>query len=128
MKKLSLLFLLITFSVSSMSAQTDTKEPKLLRHVVFLKFKDASTAGDIKKIENAFRELKSKIKQVSGLEWGTNNSPENLNQGLTHCFFLTFKSEKDRNDYLVHPDHKVFVGVLVPHMDKVTVLDYWAKN
>jgi hypothetical protein len=128
MKKLTLLFLLLTVAISSMNAQTATKKPTLLRHVVSLKFKESSSEADVKKVEDAFRGLKSKITQIVDLEWGTNNSPENLNQGFTHCFFLTFKSEKDREDYLVHPDHKVFGSVLGPHLDKVMVIDYWAKD
>jgi hypothetical protein len=63
---------------------------------------------------------------IKDFEWGKNTSPENLNQGLTHCFLVTFSSDKDRDTYLVHPDHKAFVEVLKPHLDKVTVLDYWA--
>jgi hypothetical protein len=101
--------------------------PKILRHVVMFKFKDSSTADDIKKVEDAFVALPNKIKTIKSIEFGTNNSPENLNQGFTHCFILTFKSEKDRDDYLPHPDHKAFGKVLGPHLDKVMVLDYWAK-
>jgi hypothetical protein len=93
---------------------------------VLLKFKDASTTAEIKKVEGAFRELPTKIKAIKGFEWGTNNSPENLNQGFTHCFFVTFKTEKDREEYLPHPAHKAFVNVLTPHLDKVLVIDYWA--
>lgn len=99
---------------------------KTLRHVVLFKFKDSASAEDIKKVEAAFVELPSKIKQIKDFEWGTNNSPEGLNQGLTHAFLLTFASEKDRDDYLVHPDHKVFGGIVGPYIDKVTVVDYWA--
>jgi hypothetical protein len=79
-------------------------------------------------VENAFRALPSKIKEIKALEWGTNNSPENLNQGFTHCFFVSFKTEKDRQEYLPHPDHKAFVDVLTPHLDKVLVIDYWAAK
>ena len=68
------------------------------------------------------------IKQIKKFEWGVNNSPEGLNQGLTHCFLVTFKSEKDREIYLPHPAHKAFVEILQPHLDKVTVIDYWAKK
>jgi len=50
-----------------------------------------------------------------------------LNKGLTHCFFVTFHSEEDRAIYLPHPDHKAFVVVLSPHLDDVTVVDYWTK-
>jgi hypothetical protein len=72
-------------------------------------------------------QVRCQIKEIKSLEWGTNNSPENLNQGFTHMFFLTFKSEADRAIYLPHPAHKAFGGVLGPHLDKVLVLDYWAN-
>ena len=92
------------------------------------KFKDSSSAADVKKVEEAFAALPGKLPQIKGYEWGKNNSPENLNQGLTHCFILTFSSEKDRDEYLVHPDHKAFGKVLGPHLDKVTVVDFWTED
>ena len=79
-------------------------------------------------MEDAFRGLAKKIKAIKDFEWGTNNSPENLNQGLTHCFLVSFASEKDREQYLPHPDHMAFVEILKPHLDKVMVIDYWAKK
>ena len=42
-------------------------------------------------------------------------------------FLLTFTSDKDRNDYLVHPAHKEFGKILGPYLDKVTVVDFWVK-
>lgn len=110
------------------NAQNTTASKQLLRHVVLFKFKDDAKPADIKSIEDAFRALSGKISQIKDFEWGTNNSPEKLNQGLTHCFFVSFKNEKDRDDYLVHSEHKVFVDILKPHLDKVTVIDYWAKK
>jgi Stress responsive A/B Barrel Domain len=95
---------------------------------VLFKFTDSSTPEDVKKIVDAFGELKGKISLIKDYEWGTNSSPENLNQGLTHCFFVTFASDKDRDDYIVHPDHQAFVEILKPHLDKVTVLDYWTER
>jgi hypothetical protein len=129
MKK-ALICLFIAFATLSTLHAQNTKKmtDKLLRHVVLLKFKDASSPADIKKVENAFRELPSKIKTVRGFEWGTNNSPENINQGFTHCFFVTFKTEKDREEYLPHPAHKAFIDVLTPHLDKVLVIDYWTAK
>jgi Stress responsive A/B Barrel Domain len=130
MKKITLHFLsfviLIIMSVSVSSAQSNSSSSKLLRHVVLFKFKDNAPTADVKKVEDAFRALAPKIKLIKDFEWGTNNSPENLNQGLTHCFLVTFSSEKDRDTYLTHPDHVAFVEVLKPHLDKATVLDYWA--
>lgn len=105
-----------------------TTSGTLLRHVVLFKFTDSSTPDDVKKVEDAFRALPAQIKEIKNFEWGTNNSPENLNQGFTHCFLVTFASEKDREVYLPHPAHQAFVNVLTPHLDKVLVIDYWAKK
>ncbi|HEX8279680.1 MAG TPA: Dabb family protein [Segetibacter sp.] len=129
MKKAFTLLLILTAFISTLHAQSPKQMTgKLLRHVVLLKFKDGSTAAEIKKVENAFRELPSKVKAVKAFEWGTNNSPENLNQGFTHCFFVSFETEKDREEYLPHPAHKAFVEVLTPHLDKVLVIDYWSEK
>lgn len=111
------------------SPATEQAEPgKRLRHVVLLKFKDETSAADIRQVEAAFRALPAQIKEIKGLEWGINNSPENLAQGFTHCFFLSFADEKGRATYLPHPDHQAFVAVLKPHLDKVLVVDYWAAH
>ncbi len=127
MKKSIVLSLMFFAFFSSVSAQ-DQPKTKLLRHVVLFKFKDKATPEEIKVIENAFRALPGKISLIKGFEWGVNNSPEKLNQGLTHCFFATFSSEKDRDAYLVHPAHKAFTEIAGPQIDKVTVIDYWAER
>ncbi len=112
---------------TSTETTTTTVEKDVLRHVVLFKFKDTSTPDDVKKVEEAFLGLPSKIKEIKSLEWGLNNSPEGHDQGFTHCFFVTFNSEEDRAVYLPHPDHKAFGEVLGPHLDKVLVFDYWTK-
>jgi hypothetical protein len=91
-------------------------------------FKESSSQEEVQKVVNAFRSLKSSIPQVAAFEYGTNNSPEGLANGFTHCFFVTFKSEADRDVYLPHPKHKEFVEILKPHLDKVQVFDYWAAD
>ncbi len=99
----------------------------VLRHVVLFKFKDATSPSDIKKVEDSFSALPSKIPQIMSYEWGLNNSPEGLDKGFTHCFLLTFRSEKDRAIYLPHPDHQAFGQVLTPYLDNVLVIDYWTN-
>lgn len=99
----------------------------MLRHVVLFKFKDSSTPADIENILKEFSALPKKIPQIVSFEWGTNNSPEGLADGFTHCFFISFASEKDRDAYLPHEAHSAFVDIVKPHLDKVLVVDYWAK-
>ena len=97
---------------------------KKIQHVVCFKFKDEASREQIKEVENAFSALKKKIPEIDKLEWGTNNSPEGLNKGFTHCFIVTFPNEKAREIYLPHPEHKAFVAILKPILDDVFVIDF----
>ena len=98
---------------------------RVLRHVVLFKFKDGTTDEQVQQIEEAFCALPGKVDEICALEWGTDVSVENVSQGFTHCFLVTFLSEADRAVYLPHPEHKAFGTVLRPHLDKVLVVDYW---
>lgn len=97
------------------------------RHVVLFKFKDSATAEQVKAIEAAFGELAKKIDTVKGYEWGTNVSPEGLNDGFTHCFFVSFADKAGLEVYLPHAEHQAFVAKLKPVLDKACVVDYVAK-
>ncbi len=99
-----------------------------LKHIVLFAFKDSATEENIQSIVSAFAKLKQAIDGVHAFEWGINVSPENLNQGFTHCFQLTFLSDADRDAYLPHPAHKAFGDLLHPHLEKVLVVDYWTKS
>lgn len=103
------------------------KQEKVLRHVVMFGFKPEVPAKQVKEVENAFCALPAQIEQIKGYEWGTDCSPEGLQQGLTHCFFVTFHTEADRNAYLVHPAHQAFGKVLGNKASAITVVDYWTK-
>ena len=107
---------------------TNANAADKLEHVVCFKFKSTATTQDIHKVEQAFRALKGKIPQVVALEWGTNVSKEQRDKGFTHCFILTFKSEKDRDTYIEHPEHKAFGKLVGPVLDDVFVIDFWAKK
>jgi len=41
---------------------------------------------------------------------------------------VTFKDSKARDIYLPHPAHKEFVALALPKIDKVLVVDYFAKK
>jgi len=95
-----------------------------LQHVVCFKFKSTASTDEIKKIEAAFQGLKQKIPQIVSLEWGTNVSKEKRDKGFTHCFVLSFKSDTDRDSYIVHPAHKAFGAIVGPVLDDVFVMDF----
>ncbi|UOY05577.1 Dabb family protein [Muricauda sp. SCSIO 64092] len=104
---------------------TEIEKTKTLRHVVLFKFKEGTSPEELKAIEAAFSDLPSKIPEIIAFEWGLNNSPEGLDKGFTHCFFVSFKDEQGRETYLPHSDHKAFVDLASPHIEDVLVVDYW---
>jgi hypothetical protein len=122
---IALIGVLICLSVSA-PAQ-DAKKGKLL-HVVSFKFKETASKEQIKQVEDAFRDLKKKISEIKDYKWGTNVSPEKHDKGFTHGFILTFNSDKDRDAYLVHPDHKAFGKIVGPVLADVFVIDFWTQE
>ena len=95
-----------------------------LKHAVFLKFRDDATGADVKKIEDAFAELPSRISAIKAFEWGRNNSPESHDDGFTHCFMLSFESEKGLAEYRPHPAHQALAKLLPPVIEKIRILDF----
>jgi hypothetical protein len=110
------------------ACQTTPAKNSLLRHVVIFKFKDSSTPAQVEGVAAAFKGLYGQVPQIKGFEWGINNSPEHFNEGFTHCFILTFASEKDLADYQLDPHHIAFQKILRPQMEKVFVVDYWTRE
>ena len=123
------LLAMVGVAASISSAASPAKENGgVMYHVVSLKFKDTATPEQIKAVEQAFGDLKGKIAEIKTLAWGTNVSPEKHDKGFTHCFVLTFANAKDRDAYLIHPEHKAFGKVLGPVMADVFVVDFVAKE
>ena len=115
------------FMAWATTQQAAPPQEKLLRHVVLFKFKDSAGKDKVAEVVKAFGELPSKISEIQSFEWGTDVSPEKKSKGLTHCFFLTFKTEAARDAYIIHPDHKAFGALVGPTLDDVTVVDYWTN-
>lgn len=112
-------------AMSATQTAADAKDEKLLRHVVLFKFKEDLNKEKVQEVVAAFGELPGKIEQIHEFEWGKDVSVENKSAGFTHCFFVTFKTTKGRDEYLPHPAHKEFVKLVGPRVDKVLVFDYW---
>src|SRR5580765_43347 len=115
MKRILALLLSLTLIGIANSATAAGK----VHHVVCFKFKSTATTDQIKQVEEAFAALQEKVPGIESLKWGTNVSNEQRNKGFTHCFVLTFKTQKDRDNYLEHPEHKAFGKLVGPVVDDV---------
>jgi hypothetical protein len=116
---------LIAMSIRQPTTGAAENTERVLRHVVLFKFKPDATQDQIRGIEQAFAKLQEQIDTIEDFEWGTDNSPEMLSQGFTHCFFVTFKDEEGRAKYLPHPAHQAFVAQIKPILEEALVVDYW---
>jgi hypothetical protein len=112
------------FPFESLNTMT-TNTASSLRHVVLFSFKDKATADQVNAVIADFGKLKGAIPGITAYEWGTNVSPEGLNDGFTHCFTLTFGSAEDRDAYIAHAAHQAFVATLGAVLERSLVLDYW---
>ena len=99
----------------------------VFRHVVCFEFKEGTSEAEIVEIEKAFAALKGKIDTITDFEWGRSDNIEPLNDSYTHCFLVTFKDKAGLEVYLPHPDHKAFVKLVRPKLEKVFVFDYQSK-
>jgi hypothetical protein len=96
----------------------------MIKHIVLLRFLDATSTAQIAECEAQFQALKTTVHSVLDLRWGTNVSPEGLNKGFTHCFELSFADASSRDAYLVHPMHQQFAQEIKASLDDVLVIDY----
>ena len=94
------------------------------RHVVLFQYKKSVTAEQVAQATKRFKALKEAIPEIAGFEWGKQCSPEGLDQGVTHCYFLTFKDKKDFTVYLKHAKHEAFVKTVLPLLEKPIVVDF----
>jgi hypothetical protein len=129
--KLLLLALVVALSLVATRAfaaesSTGDSKGKALYHVVSFKFKESATKEQIKEVEDAFAALPSKIATIRSFAGGTDVSPEKKSKGFTHCWVLTFTSEKDRDGYIADPAHKEFGKLVGPVVADVMVIDFWS--
>jgi Stress responsive A/B Barrel Domain len=74
--------------------------------VLLARLRPGTTAEAFQDVVGRFLELATTIEGIVGVEYGKNNSPEDLNRGLTHVIVLTFASVQARDAYLPHPEHQ----------------------
>lgn len=125
MHKVLLFAVVMLLPLISARAQDDVRDEPV-RHVVAFKYSADAAQADIDKVTEAFRALQHRIPGILAFEYGTNNSPEGLDDGFTHLYLITFESAQARDTYLPHPEHEKFGALLgeLGVVEDVFVIDY----
>jgi len=95
-----------------------------VKHVALIKFKASASPALVNELWNEIKRLPSLVPGITDFAGGLNNSPEGLNQGLTHGFVMTFKDAAARDAYLPHPEHEQVKAKVLPHVESVMVFDF----
>jgi hypothetical protein len=69
-------------------------------------------------------DLSENVPGIEDYVAGPNNSPENLADGFTHAFVMTFTDAAARDAFLTHPENERFKTTILPQLSKVVVLDF----
>lgn len=95
-----------------------------VKHIALLKFKQGTTQEQIDELFEALLDVSENVEGIDDYVSGPNASPENLNQGYTHAFVMTFHDTAARDAYLTHPEHEGFKNEFLPIVDSVLVFDF----
>ena len=94
-----------------------------VHHVVLVKFKPGQDQ-QAPALFAALAALQQKLPGMMSFRHGPNSSPEGLNQGFTHAFFMTFRDAAARNRYLDHPEHEKVKAEFLPSIENVIAFDF----
>ncbi|KAL7952184.1 dabb domain-containing protein [Trichoderma compactum] len=103
-----------------------------ISHTVLFQFKAEAMADDVKAACTRFLALKGSCihpttgtKYIISLKGGKDNSPETLQNGITHGFVVEFASAEDRDYYVTtDPAHQAFVKSIGGLVEKAIVVDF----
>ncbi|MGP2734209.1 Dabb family protein [Serratia bockelmannii] len=120
-----------------------TYNPKILKHIVILKYKKSVTEKQKDVTKRRFLQLQKsrrsgeKNPYILSIITGAQNSGEKANMGFEQAFIVTFRSEGDRNYYVgspivnnpaffdkQHDAFKKFVGPLLVENNGALVFDF----
>ncbi|KAI2616785.1 dabb-domain-containing protein [Hypoxylon sp. NC1633] len=103
-----------------------------IHHIVLLRFKDLVPSDEVQGACSRLISLgsdcihpttqKTYVKVIGG---GKDNSPEGLQNGITHGFIMEFENEDDRKYYLEKdPTHLGFIASVKDILDRIQVVDF----
>jgi hypothetical protein len=78
----------------------------MIRHCVFVKFRNDVGTGERKAIQADLEALRQVIDGMDTVKFSANSSPEPFARGFTHGFTIDFRDAAARDAYLVHEAHQ----------------------
>lgn len=121
--RLNLILFVSLFSLNASFAQSEPEE--VLNHVLLFKWKAETPADTIEMATGILKGMPEKIDGFSKIEFfDTSFSSDEFNIVIIG----QYDSEAALKNYEEHEDHKKFLEVAGPHIEKYSVNDFWSKE
>jgi len=94
----------------------------MLKHVVFMKFKEGITEAEISSLEKGLGALPAKIPEIKGFQFGR----DVVHSERSYDFALVsdFENMEAMKRYQVHPDHVPVVGMVRSMSASILAVDF----
>lgn len=94
----------------------------MIKHVVFMKFKEESTEAEIKDLEVSLGGLPAKIPEIKQYEFG--RDVVHSERSYDFCLVSAFENLDSMKRYQVHPDHVVVLNKVLKLTSSVLAVDF----
>jgi len=94
----------------------------MLKHVVFMKFKDGSAEEDIRKLEEGLGSLPAIISEIKGYEFG--RDVVHSERSYDFALVSTFDDLASMKRYQVHPNHQAVVKIVLELCQGLLAVDF----
>lgn len=77
----------------------------MIKHIVLVRFKKGISTSQIQQIFEKIGNLESILPSMKSFDYGKYNGSIERHKGFDYAFYMTFNTAKERDEYLVHPEH-----------------------
>jgi len=119
--------IITTLIVLSMcnASMGQNKSEKILNHVLLFKWKDGTPKETLNKSTLLLKGMTEKVEGFLALKYyNITNSSEEFNM----IIIGQYSSEEALKNYESHIDHDKFVEMVIPHLEKFAVNDFWTED
>jgi hypothetical protein len=94
----------------------------MLKHVVFMKFKQEVTSSDIDDLDRSFSALPGFIPEIKAFEFG--RDVIRSDRSYDYALVSAFDSLEAMNRYQVHPEHQAILPKVRSLCDSIIAVDF----
>lgn len=77
----------------------------MIKHIVLVRFKKNIHTEQIQEIFNKIGALEAILPTMKSFDYGKYNGSADRHKGFDYAFYMEFENVKERDEYLIHPEH-----------------------